>query len=215
MADASEQVRSLREAIILRARELADEHVNQGELERSRIIHEMRDKVQLMEKKELLAAKENADREYHRMVQASELRMQAELDRNRWGLVQSVMYRVARGIESIATDADSYETILMRLLEKGVEEIAQTRVVAELNFRDRTKYAGQWQEFVQGIDAEVVLSEAECDCSGGVRIYSEDREMMVDNTFEGIMRRNEEALMRLVFERLFSEVRGRGVPGHG
>lgn len=215
MSDQSEQVKALQQAIIERARELAEEHVNQGKLIRNKIMQDARDKVQIMEKKELLAAKDNADREYKRLVQASELHMQAELDRNRWGLVQSVMDTVGLKVAALIEQRDMYEPILYRLLEKGVEDIKLPKLVASLNARDYPHLEKKWDQFVKDLGAEVSLSSKACECSGGVRLYSEDGDVMVDNTFEGIIKRRQDELMRLVFERLFSRLLDVGVPSHG
>lgn len=215
MSDQSEQVKALQKAIIQRARELAEEHVNQGKLIRSKIMQDARDKVQIMEKKELLATKDHADREYKRLVQASELRMQAELDRNRWGLVQSVMDQVGQKVAALSEQRDVYEPILYRMLEKGVEDIKLPRLIASINSRDHPYMEEKWEQFVSGLDAEITLSSKHCECSGGVRLYSEDGSTMVDNTFEGIIKRRQDELMRLVFERLFSQLLAVGVPSHG
>ncbi len=98
MGNDDNQVEALKEAILKRAQQLAAEHEREGEMTRDKIIKDTREKIKLMEEKELLAAKVQADREYQRKVQASELHMQAEQDRNRWGLVQSVLDAVEQQI---------------------------------------------------------------------------------------------------------------------
>lgn len=209
------QVKELQKAIIQRARDLAEEHVNQGALIRNRIMHEVHDKVQIMEKKELLSAQENADREFHRLVQANELRMQAELDRNRWGLVQSLMDTVRLKVASLNQDKPAYRQILLGLLHSGLGELGQSSVVAHLNANDHQLFASEWAEFTADLEVQVALADEACECSGGVRIYSRDGDMMVDNTFEGIIARRQDELMRIVFERLFSQVPAIGVSNHG
>lgn len=209
------QVKDLQKAIIQRARDLAEEHVNQGELIRNRIMHDVHDKVQIMEKKELLSAQENADREFHRLVQANELRMQAELDRNRWGLVQSIMETVRLKVASLNQDKPVYRRILLDLLGCGLAELRQNSVVAHLNADDHQQFASEWDEFTAALDTQVALADEHCECSGGVRVYSSDGDMMVDNTFEGIIARRQDELMRVVFERLFSQVPAIGGSNHG
>lgn len=211
MNDQSTQVKALKDAIIKRANELAKEHVQQGKLVRNKIMQDAREKVNIMEKKELLAAKDNADREYMRLVQSTELRMQAELDRNRWGLVESVMDKVARKVAAISEQREVYEPVLYDLIKKGVEDINLPRLVATLNANDHPQLQQKWAEFVQELKADITLSSKYCSCSGGVRLYSEDGSVMVDNTFEGIIERRRDELMRLVFERLFSELLAVGV----
>lgn len=215
MSDQSNQVKDLQNAIIERAHELAEEHLKQGRMTAHRIIQDARDKVRLMEKKELLLAKDNAEREYQRRVQANELRLQAELDRNRWGLVQSVMDAVSRQVAVFSENQQTYKPVLLRLLHKGAEAINSTHLVARINHRDYQQYSDQWPELVSDLKAEVSLSTENCDCSGGVQLYSDDGSIMVDNTFEGIMLRRQDELMRVVFERLFSQLQSLGVSTHG
>jgi vacuolar-type H+-ATPase subunit E/Vma4 len=178
-------------------------------------MEDARDKVKLMEQKELLAAKENAEREYQRRVQASEIQLQAELDRNRWGLVQSVMDKVHHQIKSLAADRSAYDPVFKQLLLLGVEELGQAQQMAILSHRDKQNYAAHWDEITEGLSAKVEISDELCDCSGGLRLMSMDGEMMVDNTFEGITSRYQDDLLRTIFERLFSRVPSMGVSSHG
>ncbi len=209
------QITALQDAIIQRARELAEEHVNQGKMTRNRILKDARDKVQLMEKKELLLAKENAEREYQRLIQASELHLQSELDRNRWGMVQSVMDSVVRRVADFAENSADYKAVLLKLVANGASDMQQPSLVAQLNYRDQKIYADGWDDFIAPLDLDILLSDEDCDCSGGVRLKSVDGSMMVDNTFEGIFSRYNETLMRIIFERLFSQVHGIGGGKHG
>ena len=209
------QITALQNAIIQRAHELAEEHVNQGKMTRNRILQDIRDKVQLMEKKELLSAKENAEREYQRLVQASELHLQSELDRNRWGMVQSVMDSVVRRVAEFAEHSADYREVLVKLIVNGAREMNQSSLVAQLNYRDQQIYVDSWDDLIAPLDLDIRLSDEDCNCSGGVRLMSVDGSMMVDNTFEGIFSRYNEKLMRIIFERLFSQVHGIGGASHG
>ena len=213
MATESDQVEALQKAILERARELAAEHVRQGEMTRGKILADMREKIKLREEKELLAAQVEAEREYDRLVQASELRIQAELDRNRWGLVQAAMDKVARRLAELRRGSRRYEAVFAALLRQGVDSIGQKVVIATINNDDLGLFHDRWDDIVAqacGGKAEVRLAPEACACSGGVRLVSAKGDVMLDNTFEGIMDRREEELQRLVFERLFSTVSTRG-----
>ena len=60
----NDEVKALQQAILERAKTLSEEHVEQGNMTRGRIIRDAREKVKLMEQKELLAARLKSDREY-------------------------------------------------------------------------------------------------------------------------------------------------------
>ena len=213
MATESDQVRALQQAILERARELSAEHVSQGELTRAKIIADARDKLKLMEQKELLAARLHADREYQRQVQASELRIQAELDRNRWGLVQAVMDKLLRRLDALRADRAEYEEIFKNLLRQGVKTIGHDSLVASISNEDRRRFQDNWDAIVEsscGGKVSIALSPEAIDCSGGVRLVSEQGDVMLDNTFEGIISRRQQELQRLIFERLFSTLATKG-----
>ncbi len=213
MATEADQVRALQSAILERARELSAEHVSQGEMTRAKVIADMREKLKLMEEKELLAARVHAEREYHRQVQASELRIRAELDRNRWGLVQTVMDKLAKRLIELREDEPGYREIFVALLQSGAAALAQPVLIAMINNGDRKRFHQQWDKLVDeacGDAVEVRLDPETCSCSGGLRLVSIDGDSMIDNTFEGIIERREHELQRLIFERLFSTLTAQG-----
>jgi vacuolar-type H+-ATPase subunit E/Vma4 len=214
----SDQVKALQQAILQRAQTLSDEHIEQGKLTRGRIIQDAREKIKWMEQKELLAARLQSEREYQRQVQASELRIQAELDRNRWGLVQSVLDKVKRQLAALPGDDLDYQALFENLLRQGVAKIGLPRLIASINSEDMSRFADNWETLVKnccGDDVKIKLSSEASRCSGGVKLVSEAGDVMIDNTFEGIMARRDEALQRLIFERLFSTVTDRGVAFDG
>lgn len=213
MATESDQVKALQRAILERAQELAEEHVSQGEMTRAKIIEDAREKIKLMEQKELLSASMRSEREYQRQVQASELRIQAELDRNRWGLVQSVMDKITRQLVELRKDDAAYRPVFERLLEHGVDSLGTSQLVASLGNDDLARFHDGWDSLVKaccGGTVEVRLSPEACVCSGGLRLVSKQGDVMIDNTFEGIISRREDKLQQLIFERLFSTVSTKG-----
>ena len=213
MASESEQVKALQQSILERARELSAEHITQGEMTRNKILEDAREKLKLMEQKELLAARLHSEREYQRQVQANELRIHAELDRNRWGLVQSVMDKISRHLVELRNDDAAYRPVFESLLKSGVDSIGRKQLVATLGNDDLSRFHDDWASIVEtccGSEVEVKLSPEACHCSGGLRLASKQGDVMIDNTFEGIISRREDELQQLIFERLFSTVSTKG-----
>jgi len=207
LASESDQVKALQQSILERARELSAEHIAQGDMTRNKVMEDAHEKIKLMEQKELLAARVESEREYHRRVQANELRIQAELDRNRWGLVQSVMDKINRQLVELSQDEKRYRPIFETLLKQAADNIGYPRLVASISNDDLSRFHGNWRAMVKeccGDDVKIKLSPEACLCSGGLKLVSEQGDVMMDNTFEGIIKRREEALQRLIFERLFS-----------
>ncbi|MCK4709618.1 MAG: V-type ATP synthase subunit E [Gammaproteobacteria bacterium] len=209
MTTEQEQVKTLQLAILQRANQFAEEHVQQGTMTRNKIMQDVREKIKLMEQKELLLAKVHSDREYHRLVQASELRIQGELDRNRWGLVQSVIHNVVDELDRVHKDHQQYLSILKRLLKQGASSMGQIPMLAYINSEDLTLFSENWGTLVKeacGNKYDIELSNKACLCSGGLKLVSKSGDVMIDYTFEGIVARRERELRQLIFERLFSTV---------
>jgi V/A-type H+-transporting ATPase subunit E len=213
VATESDQVKALQQAILERARDLSAEHVAQARMSRDKILDAAREKIKTMEQSELQAAKIHAEREYQRLVQASELSNQAELDRNRWGLVESVMHSIRSKLSDLCNDDKNYRRLLAALLKQGVDAIGETDLVATLNNEDLSRYQDDWEAMARdscGASVTIKLSPKSCNCSGGLRLLSRQGDVMIDNTFEGIMERREGEIHQLIFERMFTSLPPRG-----
>ncbi len=216
MNDQNDQVSTLKKAMLDRARKLADEHIAQGNISRQNIMQDAREKVQLMEQKELLTAKALAERQYLRTVQASEIHMQAEMDRNRWGMVLVVMEKLNSYLAELPQDSEQYREVFLRLLKQAAELIGQHSMTAFINKLDYKNFSDDWDNMIkEATSFSIKLSDETIDCRGGVKLLSEDGRIMVDNTFEGLVSRQEKELQKVIFERLFASVSGKGALSHG
>jgi len=215
--NAVDQVAALEKAIYERARNLADEHLQQARRARERIREDSADRLRLLEEKEVLVGKAKAEREFRRRVQASEIRLQAELDRLRWGLVQSVMEGLKARLTDISANPEQYLPLFIRLLAQAARAIERDEVVAMVSDPDHRRFADQWEEMAQQAvpEKKLTLSAETCPCSGGVLLKSIDERISVDNTFEGRITRMEEELHRVILERLFPSAHQMGMIFNG
>jgi len=215
--NAVDQVAALEKAIYERARNLADEHLQQASRARERIREDSADRLRLWEEKETLVGKAKAEREFRRRVQASEIRLQAELDRLRWGLVQSVMEALKARLTEISDNPQQYLPLFKRLLAQAATAIERDEVVTLVSDLDHRRFADQWEEIAQEVAPEkkVTLSPEICPCSGGVLVKSTDERISVDNTFEGRITRLEGELHRVILERLFPSAHQMGMVFNG
>ena len=216
MNNQSDQVSTLKQAMLDRAKKLAEEHIAQGNFSRQNIMQDAREKIQLMEQKELLAAKALAEREYLRTVQASEIQLQAEMDRNRWGMVQVVMEKLNNFLAELPQDSVKYQEVFVNLLKQASELVGEDQMTAHINKQDHNLFSSEWKALAkEASDFEIILSADTTDSKGGVKLLSADGTKMVDNTFEGLVSRQEKDLQKVIFERLFASVSGTGVLSHG
>jgi V/A-type H+-transporting ATPase subunit E len=91
-------------------------------------------------------------------------------------------------------DEKEYRQLLGQLLKKGKELVGEDCVVIPARDKDR--------DFIKKLGYEV--SPENCKGSGGVILRSKDGSILIDNTYEGIIKRNWSNLRIKVAELLFS-----------
>ncbi len=212
-----DQVAALEKAILERAQTLADEHSDQARRARERILADSAERLRLMEDREVLVAKARAEREYRRQVQASEIRMQAELDRMRWGLLRSVLDNLNDRLTEMFSDESRYLPVFKKLLAEAAGSIERDELVALVGDADHRRLADRWETIVSEAvpKKKVVLSPETCPCSGGVLVKSKDERIAVDNTFEGRLSRFETELYQIMLERLLPSAQQMGTIFNG
>ena len=203
-----DQVEELEQAILAQANRLASEYRERAERSRDNILREAGERLHLREEREVLLAKAKAERAYRRRVQANELQLRKEMDHLRWNLVEEVRGRLAERMQAMVQERqEAYQTLLQRLLAKGVEAIERDALVAEVSKRELTWLQPIWQEFSKAVTAgkRVELAALPIETLGGIRIRSEDNRIRVDNTFEGRLERLGRRLHQIIIERLLPE----------
>lgn len=217
MSRQTTRIEDLEEALIYRAEVLADEYLNGAERARGQIVEEANKMLRLREEREILAAKARAERLYRQRVQAAEIRLQEELDRLRWTLVQSVMEDVTARLTQLAEDDSLYLPLLKRYLARGGQAIECDELTARVAARDLPRLAPRWDNFVKEAapGKRVALSPQPLETLGGMLLESADGRIRVDNTFEGRMERLQAELHRAVAERLFASTEHMGALFNG
>ena len=202
------QVRDLESALLSRARQLVREHLDKADGERARILRECGERLRLREERETLAAKADAERLFRQRVQAAEIRLQGEMDRLRWTLVQAVMDQTRQRLATLAADESAYLPVLGSLIAQAAKRIGEAGVTVQLCARDVQRFAPRWAEVSRGLapDQRLELLEEPCPGTGGAMVMNRPRTVRVDNTFEGRIERFDEPVTRLILERLFASV---------
>ena len=98
------QLQALEDAIMKRAEELAQEFHDKANRQRDIILRDAAEHLQTAEERELMAIKDEAERHFHRVTQAGELKMQSRLDQLRWELVQTVQTRLTEHMKTFCDD---------------------------------------------------------------------------------------------------------------
>jgi V/A-type H+-transporting ATPase subunit E len=201
-----DQVTELESAILQRANRLVAEFRQRAERSRDNILREGSERLRLREEREVLLAKALAERAYRRQVQASELKLRAQMDQVRWNLAKDVQERLLPRAKELTADAERYLPTLGQLIVAAVKEFeADVDLVVELNAGDRERLAPTWSELIEELlpGRALALGAEALRCTGGVVVRTPDNRIRVDNTFEGRIRRVQSRLYQTIVERLF------------
>ena len=206
MSDSGEdQLRSLEQAIMARAGELAQEFTDKASRQRDSILRDTAERLHIAEEREVLVAKADAERHFRRVTQASELKMQARLDQLRWEMVQTVQARLAERIRSLTSDRDSYRQWLATMIADAAERLPAGELTAEVNADDLGWLAAEWDALSREAapDRQITLAENPTWGSGGIRLRTSDNRAQVDNRFEGRAARFAANIQRSILQQLF------------
>jgi V/A-type H+-transporting ATPase subunit E len=197
----------LENAIRKRAQNLVETHFRNAQQQRTQILAEATKRLRLREERETELAKTVAEQEYRRRVQASEIKMQAELDQLRWSLVQVVMSELREQLKTLSNRPTEYKALLKQYLANAVPFFAEAEVVVEVNAHDHALLSSQWEEMVTNLATKrCQLTVSAQHFMGGLLVRNREDRIRIDNTFEGLMERLEGELYQVITSQLFATV---------
>ncbi|MDM8566254.1 V-type ATP synthase subunit E family protein [Candidatus Halobeggiatoa sp. HSG11] len=200
------QLEQLETAIRSQAKNLADSNLQAAEQQRSKILADANKQLTKREEREIEKAQAAAEQEYRRRVQAGEIAMQAELDQLRWSLVQSVMDNMQQHLQNLTSE--EYINLLKQYLKYTATSFEDKDLVVEVNAEDYQLLAPKWQ----AITTECVptknctLSTETKAITGGLIIHNAANRIRIDNSFEGLIARQENEIYQVITAQLFASV---------
>ena len=200
-----QDTQALADALLARARRLAEEERQLAGHERTRLLRSAHERIEQQRHQIETTAALQGERHYRQMVQRAELGIRAKLEKLRWTLIQSVTADLTDALSRLHDDPDRYHQLLLSLLREGCEALPGTRLVAQLNNRDFTALHAEWSQFLEeaGCTQAIDLSEERCDCSGGILLSNEAGDIRFDNTFEARLERLRPRIEQGIDETLF------------
>jgi V/A-type H+/Na+-transporting ATPase subunit E len=198
------QVQELERAILARAERLASEYRDRAQRSRDSILREASERARLREQREEAIAKALGERTFRQQVQASELKLQSQVDRMRWNLVRDVEHRLKARMQALMEEEATYLTLLQSLLAAAAAQIQGTDLVVEANAADHKRLAATWAAVTEAAapGRRLTLAEDPINTLGGVLVHNADNTMRVDNTFEGRLDRLRPRVQQVILERL-------------
>lgn len=200
------QVEELERAILARAEQLASEYHERAARTRDSILRESAERLRLREAREESIAKALGERTFRQRVQASELKMQTQLDRVRWNLVQGVERRLAERMRAFMSDQETYVAWLERLILNAAKLIESEEVLVNASVHDQHELYTRWdlitREAPEGKRITLAGKDEAIETLGGVLVTSADGRIRVDHTFEGRVERLRPRIQQIILERL-------------
>jgi V/A-type H+-transporting ATPase subunit E len=214
---ADAQVTQLEQALLQQAETLAREQLQNAEVARARILAESADKLKLVEEREILAAKVEAERLVRRQSQAAETRLSAELDRLRWALTEATLAGVKTAFRKLVEDEGRYLAVLEAWLAAAAQALPAGDLVAEVRPEDAKRLGPVWSGLAARAapGRSVLLATHGHPSEGGIRVRLADGSAQVDQTFEARQARLADDLARVAMERLFASAPDLGTLIHG
>lgn len=198
------QVQDLEQAILRRAEDLAAEFRDRANRGRDSILREAAERLRLREAREESNAKALAERTFRQLVQASELKMQSDLDQARWNLVQAVEQRLTERMRAFMQDESAYLNWLQSLILGASTQIERDLIRVRVNPIDRKRLASRWEHIAQHLPQGRTASLADdpIETIGGVMLLSDDGRIRIDHTFEGRLARLRPRVQQVILESL-------------
>ncbi|MBF0263902.1 MAG: hypothetical protein HQL46_01420 [Gammaproteobacteria bacterium] len=207
------QIQALEASFMERARQLAAEHQQHAQAEYDHYIQQQNERLQILEDKETLKAKELSDRKYRRLVQVSELNIQKKLEQLRWSLVEKVSNDAEQKLAVIAKDEpEKYLPILIQYIQHGIDILKQrqpllTTVIIAGNENEIQLLQNNESKLQEQLDEKLTIElSSESLPSGGVIIYNSSRSIRIDMTFSGRFSLLSEKIYQLVSTLFFAEI---------
>jgi len=198
------QVQELERAILARAERLASEYRDRAQRSRDSILREASERLRLREQREEAIAKALGERTFRQQVQASELKLQSQVDRMRWNLVRDVERHLKVQMQNLMADETTYLSLLQDLLTAAARQIEGPELVVEANAADHKRLSAAWASLSEAAapGRRLTLAEDAINTLGGVLVHNTDNTMRVDNTFEGRLDRLQPRVQQVILERL-------------
>ncbi|MEJ2309801.1 MAG: V-type ATP synthase subunit E [Gammaproteobacteria bacterium] len=201
-------LQDLEQALIDRARRLADEYMARARSTRERMISDKNEWLRIREEREVFAAELASERFYRSKVQSTEMELQGELDRRRWEMVQDLKLSIRQEFLALM-ESREYVAVLKRFLSSAVAALHdEGELVAHLAQRDLERFGAEWPQWLQETapGSKVMLSGEAGHFTGGLLIRNRDDSVRVDHSFEGRMERLEEQINLVLTAELFPSV---------
>ncbi len=200
------QIEQLENAIRNRAQTLADTHLQAAYQQSEHISTEATKRLTKREANEIEIAKTAAEQAYRRRVQASEIKMQAELDQLRWTLVQTVMTQLHEQLKQFVQQEDTYLPLLKQYCLRAAQSFHEQELVAEVNANDYNRLISQWNDFIKANlpNQQCTLASSTQSFMGGILVRDQADRIRIDNTFEGLLSRLETELYQVITTQLFA-----------
>ncbi len=198
--------------LFAQAMNLAAQHLEKGRQTSEQIKHELQTKLQRLREGEEQSFQHEAEQLCRQIMQTSKIRLDTEMDRLHWALVQGVLADVRKRLEKIPDNPGRYHKVLENYLAEAASAIPEGDLVAELSPRDIEGLRPVWKDLAARAASgrKLELAPLAEHTIGGVMVRSGDGRVRVNNTFEGRLARMQDEVLSTIMDTLFQKAGGAG-----
>jgi len=194
------------EDILREAREKATGIIRDAKKEAGMLLDAARFGAKEEEEREVKEARAQGKRIHEEVVSEGRMRARKELFQKREELINEVLKEVEKELK-VYTSSDKYEKDLARIAVSACKKLGSNQVVIRANRRDLKLLEKSKEQILRelgGAEKGASVSFGEpIQTIGGVRVGTPDGRVEIDETFDGKMRREFEALRVKVAKVLF------------
>jgi vacuolar-type H+-ATPase subunit E/Vma4 len=125
---------------------------------------------------------------------------------------EEVIREIFQSLEQRLTEfrkGPKYVQFLLSSIEEGVENLPGSEFVVELNEDDQKLLEGELKNLAVRLNAKMEIKPS-TSLNGGVRIYTSDRRLLIDNAFSARLKRMEEEIRQEIWRTIFGADRKAG-----
>ena len=195
------QVELLCRAVSEEGRKEAELILAQAQAEAARIIAEARERAEKEHESELLAQTSAAYAEAKHIVDSAELEARKRIMSFREQVIQEIQEALQARLKEFRKEP-TYGDFLMSALREGIEHLPGKAFIVELNAQDLEWVAEKARDWAQQQSLAVALKPS-ASTDGGLRVYTDDRRLLYDNSLSARLKRSENDIRQQIWSTIF------------
>ena len=182
------------EQLIDSARKEAEDMVRRAKNQARRILEE---KKQAIQRQVLQQAR--------KIIDSAELEARKKILAAREEIFKLVLKRGMEGLASIKSDETRYLDLIKKMVSKAASSLPEGKMVIKVSGNDSDFFKKHLEELQKVAGRTIEISPDTAPISGGLLAYNSDKRVLMDLSFDSMLRTVEPRVRKMVAEKVFQE----------